>query len=54
MSNVVAEASNGSLMGYMIAKAEGEEKLWHGHVSAVTVRDEYLVAFVEGIAIRFH
>lgn len=24
-------------MGYMLGKAEGEGKLWHGHVSAVTV-----------------
>lgn len=24
-------------MGYVLGKAEGEGKLWHGHVSAVTV-----------------
>lgn len=29
------------IMGYVIAKAEGEQKLWHGHVSAVTVAPEY-------------
>jgi ribosomal protein S18 acetylase RimI-like enzyme len=28
-------------MGYVIGKAEGEDKLWHGHVSALTVAPEY-------------
>ena len=28
-------------MGYVLGKAEGEDKLWHGHVSAVTVAPEY-------------
>jgi Acetyltransferase (GNAT) family len=28
-------------MGYVLGKAEGEGKLWHGHVSAVTVSPEY-------------
>jgi N-terminal acetyltransferase B complex catalytic subunit len=28
-------------MGYMLGKVEGEDKLWHGHVSAVTVAPEY-------------
>ena len=28
-------------MGYVLGKAEGEGKLWHGHVSAVTVAPEY-------------
>jgi N-terminal acetyltransferase B complex catalytic subunit len=37
----VAEAPNGSLMGYVLGKAEGEGHLWHGHVSAVTVSPEY-------------
>ena len=37
----VAEASNGQLMGYTLGKAEGEGKLWHGHVSAVTVAPRY-------------
>ncbi|CAJ1950514.1 unnamed protein product [Cylindrotheca closterium] len=37
----VAEAANGSLMGYNLGKAEGYGKLWHGHVSAVTVAPEY-------------
>lgn len=37
----VAEAPNKSLMGYVVGKAEGEGKLWHGHVSAVTVAPEY-------------
>lgn len=37
----VAEAPDKSLMGYMLAKAEGVGKFWHGHVSAVTVAPTY-------------
>lgn len=40
-SFLVSEAPNGSLMGYVLGKAEGEGPLWHGHVSAVTVSPEY-------------
>lgn len=41
-SFVVAEGPHGGkLMGYVLGKAEGEGKLWHGHVSAVTVAPEY-------------
>ena len=40
-SFVVAESAHGDLMGYVIGKAEGEQKLWHGHVSAVTVAPSY-------------
>jgi len=36
-----AEAPDGSLMGYMLGKAEGMDSLWHGHVSAVTVAPTY-------------
>eukprot|EP01036_Dinobryon_divergens_P029420 gene29420-38514_t len=28
-------------MGYILGKAEGNDKLWHGHVTAVTVSPEY-------------
>ena len=35
------EDSNGRMMGYILGKAEGESKLWHGHVTAVTVSPEY-------------
>lgn len=28
-------------MGYILGKAEGKGKLWHGHVTAVTVAPEY-------------
>lgn len=35
------EDTNGRLMGYILGKAEGHEKLWHGHVTAVTVSPEY-------------
>jgi N-terminal acetyltransferase B complex catalytic subunit len=37
----VAESPDSSLMGYMLAKAEGVGTLWHGHVSAVTVAPTY-------------
>eukprot|EP00525_Craspedostauros_australis_P010284 CAMPEP_0198133200 /NCGR_PEP_ID=MMETSP1442-20131203/59441_1 /TAXON_ID= /ORGANISM="Craspedostauros australis, Strain CCMP3328" /LENGTH=175 /DNA_ID=CAMNT_0043794311 /DNA_START=573 /DNA_END=1097 /DNA_ORIENTATION=+ len=40
-SFMVAEAPNGALMGYVLGKAEGDDKLWHGHVSAVTVAPTY-------------
>jgi N-terminal acetyltransferase B complex catalytic subunit len=29
------------MMGYILGKAEGNAKLWHGHVTAVTVSPEY-------------
>ncbi|KAJ3153772.1 N(alpha)-acetyltransferase 20, NatB catalytic subunit [Geranomyces michiganensis] len=38
---VAAEAPSGSCMGYVMGKAEGAGKLWHGHVTAVTVAPEY-------------
>lgn len=28
-------------MGYILGKAEGDNNLWHGHVTAVTVSPEY-------------
>jgi N-terminal acetyltransferase B complex catalytic subunit len=28
-------------MGYILGKAEGDENLWHGHVTAVTVSPEF-------------
>mmetsp|Transcript_46404 Transcript_46404/g.54224 ORF Transcript_46404/g.54224 Transcript_46404/m.54224 type:complete len:185 (+) Transcript_46404:87-641(+) len=36
-----AESADGSIMGYVLGKSEGEEKLFHGHVSAVTVSPTY-------------
>ena len=30
----VVEDPSGRLMGYVLGKAEGEGKLWHGHVTA--------------------
>eukprot|EP01038_Epipyxis_sp_PR26KG_P006218 gene6218-8570_t len=35
------EDPSGRMMGYILGKAEGEGKLWHGHVTAVTVSPEY-------------
>jgi len=44
-SVAVAPKSNGSpdgdLMAYVLGKSEGRDKLWHGHVSAVTVAPPY-------------
>lgn len=34
-------AGSSEIMGYVLGKAEGEGKLWHGHVSAVTVAPSY-------------
>ena len=39
-SFLVAETPGG-IAGYILGKAEGEGKLWHGHVSAVTVAPAY-------------
>jgi N-terminal acetyltransferase B complex catalytic subunit len=38
---VIAENTNQKLMGYVMGKAEGEEELWHGHVTALTVSPDY-------------
>ncbi len=38
---VVAESSSGTLMAYVMGKAEGEGSLWHGHVTALTVSPEF-------------
>lgn len=46
------------MMGYILGKAEGEGKLWHGHVTAVTVAPEYrrlgvasnLMAYLETVS----
>ena len=39
---MVAEGPNSNdIMGYVLGKAEGEDELWHGHVSAVTVAPSY-------------
>ena len=35
------EDPSGRMMGYILGKAEGAGKLWHGHVTAVTVAPEY-------------
>ncbi|XP_065194265.1 N-alpha-acetyltransferase 20-like [Sycon ciliatum] len=39
----VSEAPDGSIMGYIMGKAEGkvQKEMWHGHVTAVTVGNEY-------------
>ncbi|CAD7969704.1 unnamed protein product [Amoebophrya sp. A120] len=38
---LVAETADGILCGYLIGKVEGENELWHSHVSAVTVAREF-------------
>lgn len=37
----VIDDPNGRMMGYVLGKAEGNDKLWHGHVTAVTVAPDY-------------
>jgi len=37
----LAESPNGTIMGYLMSKAEGKGRQWHGHVTAVTVAPEY-------------
>jgi N-terminal acetyltransferase B complex catalytic subunit len=52
------EDGNGRMMGYILGKAEGEGKLWHGHVTAVTVCPEFrrlgvaknLMAYLEEVS----
>lgn len=47
-------------MGYVLGKAEGEDELWHGHVSAVTVAPEYrrlglaktLMSYFENVSVH--
>eukprot|EP00792_Barthelona_sp_PAP020_P010307 TRINITY_DN3653_c0_g1_i1.p1 TRINITY_DN3653_c0_g1~~TRINITY_DN3653_c0_g1_i1.p1 ORF type:complete len:174 (+),score=44.44 TRINITY_DN3653_c0_g1_i1:31-552(+) len=34
-------SDSGEIMGYLIGKIEGDDELYHGHVSAVTVAPEY-------------
>ncbi|KAI8926591.1 acyl-CoA N-acyltransferase [Entophlyctis helioformis] len=34
---MTTQNANGTLMGYIIGKAEGDRQLWHGHVTALTV-----------------
>ncbi len=43
----VFEDSNNRMMGYILGKAEGEGKLWHGHITCVTVSPEYRWEIVE-------
>ena len=56
------EAPNKQIMGYMMGKAEGEGKLWHGHVSCVTIAPEFrrlglaarLMQALEDVSEHFH
>eukprot|EP00903_Cladosiphon_okamuranus_P020846 g19145.t1 len=38
---LMKESPDGTPMGYIMGKAEGQKELWHGHVTAVTVAPEY-------------
>ena len=52
------EDPHGRMMGYILGKAEGSGKLWHGHVTAVTVSPEFrrlgvaknLMAYLEEVS----
>eukprot|EP00123_Amoebidium_parasiticum_P009913 comp19778_c0_seq1/m.23696 comp19778_c0_seq1/g.23696 ORF comp19778_c0_seq1/g.23696 comp19778_c0_seq1/m.23696 type:complete len:174 (-) comp19778_c0_seq1:47-568(-) len=37
----VCESPSGAMMGYVMGKAEGHGKEWHGHVTALTVGPDY-------------
>ena len=39
----MAQGPGGQPMGYILGKAEGKGELWHGHVTAVTVRQTLLL-----------
>ncbi len=47
---VAAENSIGNIEGYVLGKVEGKDKMWHGHVTAVTVSPEYRM---QGLARAF-
>uniref|UniRef100_A0A6U1HGY3 N-acetyltransferase domain-containing protein n=1 Tax=Tetraselmis chuii TaxID=63592 RepID=A0A6U1HGY3_9CHLO len=38
---LTAEGPNKNILGYIIGKAEGGGRNWHGHVTAVTVEPDY-------------
>ena len=38
---VIAKSFNGDPMAYIMGKAEGENQLWHGHVTALTVGPKF-------------
>jgi len=38
---LVAEDTNGRIMGYIMGKSEGTQENWHGHVTAVTIAPEF-------------
>ena len=38
---MTADAPGQRIAGYILGKAEGQAKNWHGHVTAVTVSPEY-------------
>lgn len=46
---IVAEASDGTMAGYIIGKMEGTGTDWHGHVTALSVAPEFRSA---GVASR--
>ncbi|KAK7506817.1 hypothetical protein BaRGS_00001668 [Batillaria attramentaria] len=37
----VAESPSGEIMGYIMGKAEGANENWHGHVTALSVANDY-------------
>lgn len=54
--------SIGMIESYVLGKVEGEDKLWHGHVTAVTVAPQFrkqglaraLMNFLEDVTINIH
>ena len=58
----VSDSPNGRMQAYVIAKVEGKNKNWHGHVSAITVAPEArrlglagrLMDYVENVSEEIH
>ena len=37
----IAETSDGTIAGYLIGKVEGDNELWHSHISALSIAVEF-------------
>ncbi|KAH9108738.1 hypothetical protein LEN26_000186 [Aphanomyces euteiches] len=59
---LLQEDPNGTMMGYIMGKAEGKGENWHGHVTAVTVAPEFrrlglaknLMDYLENVSIELY
>ncbi|ETV94893.1 N-alpha-acetyltransferase 20, NatB catalytic subunit [Aphanomyces invadans] len=59
---LLQEDPNGTMMGYVMGKAEGKGENWHGHVTAVTVAPEFrrlglaknLMDYLENVSVELY